>query len=64
MCVIFQKKSKKRVKNVKKDKIKGKILESLGENAQNLKIFRKRAGDNHRQLTAKALATVMQLLNM
>ena len=39
MCVIFQKKSKKRVKNVKKGKIKGKILESLGENAQNLKIF-------------------------
>ena len=60
MCVIFQKKSKKRVKNVKK----GKILESLGENAQNLKIFLKRAGDNPRQLTAKALATVMQLLNM
>ena len=42
MCVIFQKKGKKKGKIMLK---KGKIFENLGKNVQNLKVLRKRAGD-------------------
>ena len=38
MGAIFQKKGKEMLKN-------GKIFKNLGKNVQNLKIFRKRAGD-------------------
>ena len=39
MRVIFHEKGKKREKKVKKGQKKGKILENLGINVQNLKIF-------------------------
>ena len=44
MYAIFQKKSKKGQKMLKKGR-KDKIFENLGKNIPNLKIFRKTAGD-------------------